>query len=264
MALYDGIADQYDATRGYPPGVAAVIAHRLREVGGEYVPEQGYIEIGAGSGRNGVPLAALGVDYTGVDESRAMLGYFAAHLREVAAPRAKLVQADAKRLPFAAASFAVGLAVHVFHLVGGWQQAADELRRVVKRGGKLLLGFDLEAADTPYAAAIRQWNRILDGKGVPHTVHSREEVGVQVKDYLISKGATMQQETLHLWQSQPTAAQMWHDYRFGGFCRTLDLPAAVFDAYAATLKAWLVSQHGSLDAPLLRRQRFDVYVVRLP
>lgn len=264
MALYDSIADQYDATRGYPPGVAAAIAHRLQKVGSGDVPEQRYIEIGSGSGRNGVPLAAIGVDYTGVDESQAMLGYFAAHLREVKAQRATLVQADAKRLPFTDASFDVGLAVHVFHLVGGWQAAADELRRVVKRGGKLLLGFDLEAADSAYAAAIRRWNAILDNNRVPHLAHSREEIGVQVADYLVSKGATMQQVTLHLWESQPTAAQMLHDYRYGGFCRTLDLPAAAFDAYAATLKAWLVAQHGSLDAPLLRRQRFDAYVIRLP
>lgn len=264
MALYDSIAAQYDATRGYPPAVAENIGQQLGELARQSHPDPLILEIGAGSGRVGLPVAASGVRYVGCDESAAMLGYFAAHLAAQLPTRATLLQADAKLLPFAAGSFDVGLAVHVFHLVGGWQRAADEFRRVVKSGGLLLLGFDIEDGGAPYAHALNAWNAILDAAGVAQHGQGRESIGAAVVDYLARQGASVQQRRLLDWQTQLSVAQMLHDHRYGGFCRTLTLPAADFDRHIVAWRDWLLGHYHSLDALLTRRQSFEVYILRLP
>ena len=54
----------------------------------------------------------------------------------------RLVLSDMTALPFRDASFDVVLAVHVFHLVDGWQQALLETLRVISSGGVFLHCWD--------------------------------------------------------------------------------------------------------------------------
>jgi len=265
MALYDSIAAQYDATSGYPAGIQEQVGRGLRElVAARGFSDPRYLEIGAGSGRVGLPLVAAGVRYVAVDESQAMLELFATHLRERNAAHTSLVRADAKTLPFAAASFEVGLAVHVFHLVGDWQPAADELRRVVRRGGLLLLGFDIEELGTPFAEAVAVWGELLDAAGVPRRPWGRESVGNAVVDYLTHQGASVERLALLSWETQPTVARMLHDQQYGGFLRTRTLPVADLARHIARWRDWLIARYGSLDATLTQRQHFEVYVLTLP
>ncbi len=265
MALYDSIAAQYDATRGYPAGVQEQVGRKMREV----AVERGFIdarwlEIGAGSGRVGLPLAAAGTRYVAADESRAMLDLFATRLREVHAPHASLILADAKALPFADSAFDVGLAVHVFHLVGGWQQAVVQFHRVVRPGGLLLLGFDIDQPGTPHSEALAAWSEILDAAGVPHLPWGRESVGAEVVHYLAQRGAGVEQLNLLAWETQPTVAAILHDQRYGGFCRTRTLPDPDFDRHIGQWRDWLITRYGSLDATLRHHQTFELYVLTLP
>lgn len=265
MALYDSIATQYDTSRGYPAAVQAQLGGLLVGLVVERnLAAPRFVEIGAGSGRVGLLVAAQGVAYVGTDESVAMLRLFAGKLATAGlADNARLVQADAKLLPCAAASFDVGLAVHVFHLVGDWRPAADELRRVVKPRGLLLFGFDVEDANTPYSAALAAWGHILDVGGVPRLAN-REAVGDEVIAYLVAGGAQVTHRTLLQWQTAPPVAQLLHDQQHAGFCRQLHLPPAELTRYIGRLQDWLFAQHGSLDAPLTRKVSFEVSIIELP
>jgi ubiquinone/menaquinone biosynthesis C-methylase UbiE len=51
-----------------------------------------------------------------------------------------LVQSDVARLPLRNDTFDAVIAVHIFHLVSAWQQAMNEVARVVRHGGMLLHG----------------------------------------------------------------------------------------------------------------------------
>ena len=102
-----------------------------------FVPWEGRgIEIGVGSGRFAGPLGVQ----VGVDPSPAMLVYAAARGIEV-------VQGTAENLPFVAGSFDHAMVVTTICFVDSPAEMLAEARRVLKPGGRLVIGFiDRESA----------------------------------------------------------------------------------------------------------------------
>jgi SAM-dependent methyltransferase len=102
-----------------------------------FVPWEGWgIEIGVGSGRFAAPLGVQ----VGVDPSPAMLGHAAARGIEV-------VEGVAEHLPFADGSFDHALVVTTLCFVDSPARMLAEARRVLKPGGRLVIGFiDRESA----------------------------------------------------------------------------------------------------------------------
>lgn len=96
------------------------------------------LEVGVGTGRWAVPLARRGVAVVGVDLSLPMLERLRAKAGGEAVP---LVQGDATALPFGDGAFEAAYVCHVLHLVPAWEQAVQELLRVVARPGVVLADF---------------------------------------------------------------------------------------------------------------------------
>jgi SAM-dependent methyltransferase len=131
---FDRAADYYDRTRGFPAGVERQAAELLCRAGGLGRDSQ-VLELGIGTGRIAIPLAAHVRRVVGVDIARPML----ARLRSKAADARVLpLVADALALPFQDASFDAVVAVHVFHLLPRWREALREAARVLAPGGRLL------------------------------------------------------------------------------------------------------------------------------
>jgi ubiquinone/menaquinone biosynthesis C-methylase UbiE len=169
---FDRVAREYDATRGYPPGIDQQIVKAIVDTV-QASSETKFLEVGIGTGRIAYPLASLGHIYTGVDISQKMVQELvtkllhngwqqyqqawgslpdengeSAHQVSRYSNRAKnasmrLVLADMTALPFRDAFFDVVLAVHVFQLVDGWQQALQEVLRVIRPGGVFLHCWDV-------------------------------------------------------------------------------------------------------------------------
>jgi SAM-dependent methyltransferase len=96
-----------------------------------FVPWEGRgIEIGVGSGRIAAPLGVR----VGVDPSRAMLAHAAARGIEV-------VEAVAENLPFGTSTFDYALVVTTICFVDSPARTLAEGRRVLKPGGRLVIGF---------------------------------------------------------------------------------------------------------------------------
>ena len=97
----------------------------------EFVPVTGMgIEVGVGTGRFAVPL---GVEF-GLDPSRTML--------QIARRRGiRVCQAVGERLPFRDGQFDLVLLVTVICFVDDVPTLLQELSRVLKRGGHLVVGF---------------------------------------------------------------------------------------------------------------------------
>jgi len=128
-ADFDEIATQYDATREPLEGSALeTIATTLRDWGVRSV-----LEVGVGTGRVAAPLAALGLEVTGVDASLGMLA------RARAKKVARLVRGTAYRLPFGDRTFDVGFFVHVLHLLEDPAGAIGEACRVGRLGAVALV-----------------------------------------------------------------------------------------------------------------------------
>jgi len=159
---FDRAAGYYDETRSLPLEQMDVLISRMLD---ELPGEGPCLEIGVGTGRIALPLMERGVDVVGVDISPEML-----HRLLAKRGSAKVVLADATRLPFADGTFTAAVAAHVLHLIPGWSAALDELTRVVVRGGVILASraggttsewqqvvrrrFFIEAGDPPWPPGI--------------------------------------------------------------------------------------------------------------
>jgi SAM-dependent methyltransferase len=164
---FDRVADSYDATRGFPPGVERSVAELFAN-GGNLLPGSRVLEIGVGTGRIALPLAAHVARYFGVDLSAAMLAQLVAKRGSLPV---SLARASAARLPFASATFDAAIGVHVFHLIPAWREVMGELARVLRPEGVLLHGGD-DHSEAP--AWWTGWRRRVEGYaggedvGVPH------------------------------------------------------------------------------------------------
>jgi SAM-dependent methyltransferase len=167
---FDRAAGYYDATRGFPPGVEERVAELFVKAGG-LGPASRVLEIGVGTGRVALPLAARVGHYTGVDLSGAMLAKLVGKRAGLAID---LARADAGRLPFPAARFDAAVGVHVFHLMEGWRAVLAGLATALRPGGLLLHGGD----DFSRGPAWRRWRELVDshlGHQTPGVPHARIE-----------------------------------------------------------------------------------------
>jgi SAM-dependent methyltransferase len=98
-------------------------------------PVEGRIvgDVGCGNGRYVNALRAAGARVVGLDLSQGMLA-------NVPAPRSGLVAADAQALPLADASLDALLMMHMLYHVPDPETAVSEAARVLRHGGRLLLG----------------------------------------------------------------------------------------------------------------------------
>lgn len=158
--VFDRAAGDYDATRGFPPGMEDRVAALVAEAGG-LGPQARLLEVGIGTGRLALPLARRGVRVVGVDLSRPMLGRL---LEKRAALPVDVLRADAARLPFADASVDAALGVHVFHLIPRWRDVLAELARVLRPGAPLLHGSDTRRLEDLWTG----WREQVEGLGVEH------------------------------------------------------------------------------------------------
>ena len=166
--VFDRAAGDYDATRGFPPGVEDRVAALVSGAGG-LGPAARILEVGVGTGRIALPLARHGIRVVGVDLSGPMLGRL---LEKRAGLPVDPVRADAARLPFADASFDAALGVHVFHLIPRWREVLAELTRVLRPGAPLLHGGDVQRLEDLW----KGWREQVEGLGVEHVGVARARI----------------------------------------------------------------------------------------
>jgi ubiquinone/menaquinone biosynthesis C-methylase UbiE len=125
-----GVYDLFDAPMDWMGG-AQRRRRMLRQAAGRT------LEVGVGTGRN-FPLYPKGIELLGIDISERMLNRARRRARSLGA-KVNLEQADIERLPFADAAFDTVTATCVFCSVENPVLGLEEVRRVVKPGGRVLL-----------------------------------------------------------------------------------------------------------------------------
>jgi SAM-dependent methyltransferase len=176
---FDRAVEYYDRTRALEPVVMAeIVAAHAAEFEG-FGPT---LEIGVGTGRFALPLRDAGVEMVGLDLSRPMME----KLREKAGGKSPfpLVEGDATKLPFASDAFGSALVVHVFHLIPNWHVALNELLRVMRSGGRLVMDFGDKGGGA--------WDDLWEVYGLAAKL-DKENIGVRDPDevhrLLLEKGA---------------------------------------------------------------------------
>lgn len=256
---FDRAADFYDATRAYPPGVADKITRSILDLTGA-TPSTRIFELGIGTGRISAPLIALGLDVTGLDLSREMMD----RLRYKFAPGTsfRLVQGDAGSLPFPAATFDVGLAVHVFHLIALWRQAIGELVRVLQPGGLVLHSMHVRDPRSAHALVRDKWHELVQARG-----ERWQRPGAPKDDAVTvefqSLGASLEEIEASRSTDATAPQQAIANVANRISSDTWAVSDQVLQATVDELTEWARGRFGSLDAPVPEENVYVWQVMRL-
>jgi ubiquinone/menaquinone biosynthesis C-methylase UbiE len=261
---FDRVADIYDATRRIPPAGEEQIAKGLSAVLAGNGVGPTVLEVGIGTGRIALPLAAQGVRITGIDIAPRML----AQLRGKGASLALLL-AEASQPPFRPASFDAALFVHVLHLVPDQEATLRATIPLVRPGGLVISG-----GEDSEPNVHRQTNRVmmaaareLLGEDYPIPLPrwgSYEDPRLVLRRVLEAAGAEVTEHPLATWTDEMTGAEMVRRVREKVHSQTWWLPDEIVPQLADRVEAGLRELLGDLDNPVEERVRFSVTAGRLP
>lgn len=148
-------------------------------------------EPGVGTGRIAIPLVERGYQVTGVDISEDMLAFLKRRLEQDNRRLSlSLLQADVMRLPFRDAVFDIAVVVHLFYFIKPWQKAVNEILRVLKKDGPLILMHTGTGTEVPFLNA--RYRELCSEQG-----YLVSEIGVkstsEVVDYLANLGCYIEE-----------------------------------------------------------------------
>jgi len=141
------------------------------------------LDVGCGDGLLALELAAQGADVTGVDTSRQMITA-ACKRAERRGRDIGLGIAEAGALPFASGTFDVVVAVTVLCFIKDSDAALSEMTRVLKPGGRLVIG---ELGKWSTWAAVR---RIKGWLGSPVWGRARFRTAPELRRFAAAAGLT--------------------------------------------------------------------------
>lgn len=243
---FDRIARQYDAQRAHPPDVAARIGATIAGIAG---PRGRVLELGVGTGRIALPVAAAGCRVIGIDLAAPML-----RIAQRGGGVDDLIKGDIADLPLRSASVDAVLAVHVLHLVRDWRGALAEAVRVLRSDGVVIQGRDWRDPQS-CAALIRSKLResimqLMPGARPP-------AAGAAIDQALIKLGATTTTELVAaMWTQRIRPAALLDQMARRADSETWALPDDLLQQALAQVRAWAVTTWPDLDAPQDVHQRF--------
>lgn len=247
---FDRAAGFYDETRGFPPGEDKHVAHLLAQAG-NLTPASRVLEVGVGTGRIALPLVSRVGTLVGVDISRRMMGVLR---QKPSYYPVRLVQGSAIQLPFADNSFDAVVAVHVFHLIPGWEHALTEIKRVLKPGAPLLHGHNGPRLLTQF--------RVKAFAGL-----DRETAGVSWDDretFLTDKGWQRRAEYRHHYRFEAVPAMLVTHIEERIWSSTWSMSDADIETAASQMRDILAEEFDNPQQPVSDENYFSVEVFDPP
>lgn len=182
---FDNMAELYDETRVFDTNC---LNSALDYIVDRFPPGRfgSIFYPGIGTGRVAIPLAERGYRVTGVDISEAMLALLEKRVMQAGQSLPISCQrADVLKLPFPAETFDMAIAVHLFYFIQKWKKAVDEILRVVRGDGPVVLMHTGTGTEIPFLN--ERYKELCAELGCPI-----QEIGVksnaEVVDYLRSLG----------------------------------------------------------------------------
>jgi len=148
--VYTSYAGVYDRVFGrvFQDSREAVVRN-LKVAPGEKV-----LEVGVGTGLC-LPLYPPNCDITAIDLSEAMIGKAAERVKDLGLSNVKLMKMDAGAMEFADSTFDLVIAAYVVTAVPDYRKLMEEMVRVSRPGGRLIL-LNHFTQDSPIIAAVEK------------------------------------------------------------------------------------------------------------
>jgi SAM-dependent methyltransferase len=238
---FDRAAEYYDQTRALPAGALEGVVDTL---GTELEGRGRCLEIGVGTGRIALPLSGAGIPMAGIDVSGAMVARLVA--KAGGYPPFPLALADATRLPFRDALFGAALSVHVLHLIPRWEAAVDELLRVVRPGGVVLV--DLGGPADPTVDAVEErFAEVAGTDGKRPGITGDRATEMDERFASAGCGARMLAPVPVTWES--TLAELIDRLGDGVYSWTWSIDEATRRRAADEVRVWAAGEFGPIDQP---------------
>lgn len=194
---FDDLATSFDAQRGLPGTALAALDELIGEIanGGKLR----VIEPGIGTGRVAIAALAGGYHVVGVDRSRPMLRELQVKLGRVSELplHVSLVEGDARALPFPDATFDLAIVASLLYLIDDWRLALDDICRVVRPGGTVLLVIERSVERPGLARWDALWREAIERTGYRHAPIDPDDETVLRE--LRSRDDAVSMRTLHTW-----------------------------------------------------------------
>jgi SAM-dependent methyltransferase len=262
---FDGQADQFDDCSGLGPEIGRPIAQAILEWSGA-AGDDVILDVGAGTGAIGRHFATLSCRYLGLDLSGPMLEVF--RRKEGPLPRHMLLmRADSDRpWPIRDRALAVVFASRVLHHLQV-RHVVQEVLRVCRPGGCLLLGRGARDADSMPSRLQRQKRRLLadHGLGTPGGGQAVQ----QVLDECCARGAiALPPTTAARWARSATPRQLLAAWEakphLNSAARGQEMNAGQRAAIVSALADWARGEFGDLDRVQEFAEEYTLQGVRLP
>ena len=245
---FDAIASQFDDQRGLPAAALRELVAFFRRLGDG--SPLSIIEPGIGTGRVALPLAMAGHHVTGVDISRPMLDACATKADALRVrDRVELHDGDATALPFGDHPFDAGVVASLLYLVPEWWRVLDELNRVVRPGGTVVIVRER----TEQGPHLRAWDAAWRGR-VEATGFRHQPLTPTDEDVVAAMEARWGVTGVHQlvsWTFGQTVAEARRDY--GARLRPLypSLDDATWERTVTSFLDWIDTSMGDPGVTLL-------------
>lgn len=257
------IAYAYDRTRYHPPEVSGKIATAIVAPVEESFREPVFLELGVGTGRVGVPIVARGYRFVGVDVSPSMLEVMRYKIAGVGR-KVKLIEADARELPFERGSFHAVIGVHIWHLLDDWQRALLEAFRVLAPGGYLFEGWDIAADENEDWRIQEKWREILGELGYELKRGRHQQRLAEVRRALEQLGLEPVEEPVAEWVEERTPRQSMEILEERLYSFTWGIPEDIFRRSLDILWDWVRDTYADLDQAHPIPWRFVIRRTKMP
>ena len=260
LKSFDRVAHVYDATRGIPPEIEQAIATAIDAELRTASDTPRLLEVGIGTGRMAVPLAAAGVRVTGIDISTKMLALLRAKRSDI-----DVMLAEAAQPPLRTASFDGALFVHILHLVPDARATVAATMPLVRHGGVVLHGQDGRGGGLRAQADAIVEATITEITGLASDLwHQRDEGRRICEEAVLAAGGSVEEREVVNWTSNTSGRRMLDRLARKDYSSSWRIPDAQLPAVLDRATAEVDTLFGGLDREVSFERSFSLFVGRLP
>ena len=222
------------------------------------------LDVGAGTGRVAIALAALGCEVVALDPAQAMLDVLQAKARRVRLQRDRvpihLIAAEGARLPFADSTFDVAVLARILYLMPDWREVLSEVIRALNPNGQILHEWGNGTSDEEWVRIREQARTLFEEAGIVNPFHPGARAESEVDEFLAARGFVVYEHVRENGDVYLTLSDFMARITRGECSYTWDVPSEVQRLCLPQLEKW-VAEHFALDRalPIPREFSWTIY-----